>query len=38
MGIMKNLAIELHNAPNLIKYMNHEIERLKQRMDKIEVK
>lgn len=34
-GVMKNLAIEPHNAPNLIKYLNYEIEMLKKRMDKI---
>lgn len=36
MGIMKDLDIELHNAPNLIKYLEHRINMLEERMNKIE--
>jgi predicted nucleic acid-binding Zn-ribbon protein len=36
MGIMKDLDIEFKNAPNHIKYLKHELERLEKRITKIE--
>lgn len=36
MGIMKNLDIEFHNAPNTVKFLKHKLERLEKRIVKIE--
>jgi len=33
MGVMKDLAIELHNAPNLIKFLEHRISVLERKQE-----
>jgi hypothetical protein len=36
MGLMKDLDIELHNAPNIIKYLYHKIKLLDTRLTDLE--
>jgi archaellum component FlaC len=38
MGIMSNLDIEFKNAPDHIRFLKHEIERLEKRVSKLEKK
>ena len=35
MGVMSDLDIEFHNAPNTVKYLRHEIERLERLVEDI---
>ena len=36
MGVMSNLDIEFKNAPDHIRFLKHELERLEKRIKKIE--